>query len=68
MNIELTKKEQKILDGLALSYERLVEYKRKNGYYMVFMRDGKIVKEIPKQGEIQLFPFLETVQKEEIYE
>ena len=48
MNIELTKKEQKILDGLALSYERLVEYKRKNGYYMVFMRDGKIVKEIPK--------------------
>lgn len=41
-------KQRKILDGLALSYERLVEYKRKNGYYMVFMRDGKIVKEIPK--------------------
>lgn len=48
MNIELTNKEQKILEGLTLSYERLVEYKRKNGYYMVYMRDGKIVKEIPK--------------------
>ena len=41
-------KQRKIIDGLALSYERLVEYKRKNGYYMVYMRDGKIVKEIPK--------------------
>ncbi len=48
MNSKISDKHQKILDGLALSYERLVEYKRKNGYYMVFMRDGKIVKEIPK--------------------
>lgn len=48
LNSKISEKNRKILDGLALSYERLVEYKRKNGYYMVYMRDGKIVKEIPK--------------------
>lgn len=48
MNSKISEKNRKILDGLALSYEKLVEYKRKNGYYMVYMRDGKIVKEIPK--------------------
>lgn len=45
---ELTDKQKKILDGLDLSYKRLVEYKRRNGQYMVYMKDGKIVKEIPK--------------------
>jgi hypothetical protein len=44
----LSKKDKKIIDGLDLSYKRLVEYKRRNGQYMVYMKDGKIVKEIPK--------------------
>lgn len=44
----LSKKDKKILEGLNLSYKRLVEYKRRNGQYMVYMKDGKIVKEIPK--------------------
>ena len=44
----LSKKDKKILEGLDLSYKRLVEYKRRNGQYMVYMKDGKIVKEIPK--------------------
>jgi hypothetical protein len=44
----LPDKQKKILDGLDLSYKRLVEYKRRNGQYMVYMKDGKIVKEIPK--------------------
>lgn len=44
----LSRKDKKILEGLNLSYKRLVEYKRRNGQYMVYMKDGKIVKEIPK--------------------
>jgi len=34
---------EKIIAGLALAYERLVESKRRNGGVLVVVRDGKIV-------------------------
>ena len=34
----------KVLKGLDLSYQRLIEYKRKNNGELVIMKDGKIVK------------------------
>lgn len=34
----------KIMEGLKLSYERLVEEKRKKGQYLIVYRNGKNVK------------------------
>lgn len=34
----------RLLAGLALSYQRLLEFKRQKGTPLVIMRDGKIVK------------------------
>jgi hypothetical protein len=45
---KLSSQDRKIIEGLELSYKRLVEYKRRNGQYLVVMKDGKITKEIPK--------------------
>ena len=38
---------KKLLKGLDLSYQRLVENKRKNNGKLVIMKDGKIVKVKP---------------------
>ena len=38
----------KVLEGLDLSYQRLIEYKRKNNGELVIMKDGKIVKVKPQ--------------------
>lgn len=40
-NIEIR---EKIRKGLALTFERLLEYKRKNNGVLVFSENGKIVK------------------------
>jgi hypothetical protein len=35
---------EKIVEGLTLSFRRLVEEKKKNDEYLIFSKDGKIVK------------------------
>ncbi|MDR1562330.1 MAG: hypothetical protein LBS54_04495 [Dysgonamonadaceae bacterium] len=35
--------QQKIMEGLRLSYQRLLETKRRNNQELVIMKDGKII-------------------------
>ena len=35
---------QKIIDGMDLVYERLIEFKRKNNSELVILRNGRIIK------------------------
>ena len=42
--IEYDEFTKKLLKGLDLSYQRLIEYKRKNNGELVIMKDGKIIK------------------------
>jgi len=37
----------KVLKGLELSYQRLIEYKRRKNSELVIVKDGKIVKVKP---------------------
>ncbi len=39
---------EKILKGLELVYERLIEFKKQKNSELVIMKDGKIVKIKPK--------------------
>jgi len=39
---------KKILEGLDLSYKKLIESKKKNNSYIVVLRDNKIVKIKPE--------------------
>jgi hypothetical protein len=41
---EIIELRTKILKGISLSFQRLVEEKKKNDEELVFFRDGKIVK------------------------
>ena len=47
MKTENNEFRDKVLKGLDLSYQRLIEYKRKNNGEIVIMKDGKIVKVKP---------------------
>ncbi|MDR3328573.1 MAG: hypothetical protein LBS63_00500 [Prevotellaceae bacterium] len=44
MSEEIKDIRDKILKGIALSYERLVAQKKKEDGYLVFSKDGEIVK------------------------
>lgn len=42
-DIDIKELEKKILEGIALAYEKLVEQKKKEDGELVFSQDGKIV-------------------------
>lgn len=42
-DIDLKELERKILEGIALAYEKLVEQKKKEDGELVFSQDGKII-------------------------
>lgn len=41
--IDINELEKKILEGIALAYQKLVEQKKKEDGELVFSQDGKIV-------------------------
>lgn len=42
-DIDIKELEKKILEGIALAYQKLVEQKKKEDGELVFSQDGKIV-------------------------
>jgi len=50
---EIKETREKILKGLTIAFQRLVEQKKKSGEELVFSQDGKIVR--IKAGEIDVF-------------
>ena len=42
-DIDIKELEKKILEGIALAYQKLVEQKKKDDEELVFSQDGKIV-------------------------
>lgn len=49
---ELTELQKKVSEGLKLSFKRLVEKKRKENSYLIFLVDGKITKVMAKDIKI----------------
>jgi len=45
---DATEQQRKILDGLDLAYQRLIEYKKKMNSELVVLKDGKIVRIKPE--------------------
>lgn len=43
-DVEVKEMEKRILDGVALAYQKLVEQKKKEDGELVFSQQGKIVK------------------------